>query len=54
MMAWWSEWVVIKEQTLEELQKICIHIFKDIETTNTFIKSKCIRCWLERTYNITN
>ena len=49
---WWisSDWKVIK-LTQEELEKQCIHIFKDIEETDTYIKSKCIRCWKERIYN---
>ena len=54
VIVWWrSDWTVV-ELTQEQLQKNCVHVFRDIETTETYIKSKCIRCWLERTYNITN
>lgn len=55
---WWIVWMATQswqvEITQEEIQKFCVHVFRDIETTEEHIKYKCIRCWLERTYNITN
>ena len=50
---WVVEQDIYIEQPIEELQKFCVHVFRDIETTEEHIKSKCIRCWLERTYNLT-
>lgn len=53
---WWIVWVAGPngqiEITQEQLQKNCVHVFRDINTTEESITSKCIRCWLERTYNL--
>lgn len=50
---WWvsSDWQIL-EFTQEQIEENCVHIFRDIETTEEFIKSKCIRCWKERIYNL--
>lgn len=53
---WWFMWWVsssweILQLTQEEIEKNCIHVFRDISETELTITSKCIRCWKERLFN---
>lgn len=53
MIAWWgTEGVQALPQTPEELQSICVHVWRDQSEIDWVILQECIRCKKTRSLSL--